>query len=55
LTSLTGVLFADAWSTKSPGRMGEAECFFIGRDALIRNKRALGRPRDLADVEALGE
>ena len=25
----------------------------IGRDALLANKRALGRPRDLADVEML--
>jgi hypothetical protein len=55
LTSLTGVSFAEAWEAKSPGRLGEAECFFIGREALIRNKRALGRARDLADVEALGE
>lgn len=28
---------------------------FIGRAALIRNKRASGRTRDLADIEALGE
>jgi hypothetical protein len=27
--------------------------FFIGREALIANKRAVGRVRDLADVEAL--
>ncbi len=25
--------------------------FLIGRDAFIRNKRATGRPRDLADLE----
>lgn len=55
LTSLTGVSFAEAWSSRVAGRLGDAECFFIGRDALIRNKRALGRPRDLADLETLGE
>jgi hypothetical protein len=33
----------------------DVECPFIGRDALIRNKRARGRPRDLADLEPLGE
>ena len=55
LTSLTGMTFDDAWNSRVAGRLGEAECFFIGRDALIRNKRALGRPRDLADLEALGE
>jgi len=28
--------------------------FILGRDALIRNKRAVGRPQDLADLSALG-
>jgi hypothetical protein len=28
-------------------------CFAIGREALIVNKRATGRPQDLADVERL--
>lgn len=55
LTSLTGLSFGEAWESKEPGRLGEAECFYIGRDALIRNKRALGRARDLADLEALGD
>ena len=53
LTSLTGLSFADAWSSRIAGDIGGAPCSFIGRDALIRNKRALGRPRDLADVDAL--
>lgn len=28
---------------------------FLGREALIQNKRATGRLKDLADLEALGE
>jgi hypothetical protein len=28
---------------------------FLGRDALVANKRAAGRLKDLADIEALGE
>jgi hypothetical protein len=55
LTSLTGLPFAEAWDTRIPGRLGGVECFFLGRDALVRNKRGLGRARDLADLEALGE
>jgi hypothetical protein len=27
---------------------------FIGREALLANKRAAGRAKDLADIEALG-
>ncbi|MGD0694979.1 MAG: hypothetical protein ABSB82_09000 [Terriglobia bacterium] len=27
---------------------------FIGREALIRNKKTTGRPRDKADLDALG-
>jgi hypothetical protein len=28
---------------------------FIGRASLVKNKRATGRAKDLADLEALGE
>lgn len=28
---------------------------FIGRQAFLQNKRAAGRTKDLADIEALGE
>ena len=55
LTSLTGLSFDEAWTTRVEGPFGTTTCNFLGRDALIRNKRSLGRPRDLADLEALGE
>jgi hypothetical protein len=28
---------------------------FLGREMLITNKRATGRPRDVGDLEAMGE
>jgi len=28
---------------------------FIGRQAFLRNKRTAGRPKDLADIDALRE
>ena len=55
LTSLTGITFAEAWPGRVTTRIEGIECPFIGREALVRNKRALGRPRDLADLELLGE
>jgi hypothetical protein len=55
LTSLTGLDFPTAWRDHVMGNMGGVKCPVIGREALIRNKRALGRPRDLADLELLGE
>lgn len=53
LTSITGVDFAAAWPGRLAVRYGEVPCFVIGRDALIENKRRLGRARDLADLELL--
>lgn len=53
LTSLTGLTFSQAWETRAPGRLAGVDVFFIGRDALIRNKTAVGRPQDLADVQQL--
>jgi hypothetical protein len=36
-----------------PGAYGAVPVRYIGRDALLRNKLAAGRPKDLADVAAL--
>ena len=55
LTSITGVEFEAAWSTRVRQRVGSLEVPFIGRAALVRNKRATGRAKDRADLEALGE
>jgi hypothetical protein len=37
------------------GHYGNLEVFYLGREQLILNKRALGRKKDLADLEAIGE
>jgi hypothetical protein len=55
LTSLTGLTFEQAWAARAPGRFGDLECAYIGLADLRTNKRAVGRPRDLADLESLGE
>lgn len=54
LTALTGVTFAEAWPGRLRRPFGEIEVDFIGREAFLRNKRALGRPKDLGDIEGMG-
>ena len=55
ITSLTGVSWEDAAAARCSGSYGDVPVFFIGRKEFIANKRALGRAKDLADIEALGE
>jgi hypothetical protein len=53
LTGLTGVSFLEAWEDRIPHKIGACEVFFLGRRTFIKNKKALGRPKDLADLDAL--
>ena len=54
LTSVSGVRFEDAWPRKVQANFAEGlRCDVIGLDDLLQNKRAAGRPQDLADVAAL--
>ena len=53
LTELTGITFADAWADRLRRPFGEVEVDFIGRASFIRNKRATGRHKDLADIEGM--
>ncbi len=50
LTELTGVATDDVFSTRVTARVGALTLPFIGRRALLDNKRATARPKDLADV-----
>lgn len=53
LTSIHGVDFACAWSQRTSIEVEGLHIHLIGRRHLMENKRASGRPRDLADLEAL--
>jgi hypothetical protein len=55
ITSITGVTWEQARSGRVDGHFGDVTVHFIGRDDFIANKRALGRRKDLADLEAIGE
>jgi len=53
MTSITGVKWDHAWACRVRGGYGSGPVHFIGREALVANKLAAGRTKDLADVEAL--
>jgi hypothetical protein len=55
LTSISGVAFDDAWRDRIIVTVSGQDVPTIGRDDFIRNKKAVGRPRDLADVAELEE
>ena len=55
ITSLTGVSWEETVAGKIAGSYGDVPVHYIGRGQFIANKRATGRKRDLADLEALGE
>lgn len=53
LTSIDGVDFESAWLRRVLVQIGDVEVPFIGREDLIANKKAAGRPQDLVDVDRL--
>jgi hypothetical protein len=55
MTSISGVTFEGAWTGRLKGLLFDVPVSFLGREAFIRNKQASGRPKDLADIRALGE
>ncbi len=50
LTVVDGLVFAEAWERRVPTYYGDVPICVLGRDDLIRNKRMVGRPQDVADV-----
>lgn len=53
LTSLEGVSFDACFANHQAVEIDGVTVLFIGRQALLANKRALGRNQDLADLEKL--
>jgi nucleotidyltransferase DUF2204 len=53
LTSISGIDFEEAWGGRSGGELDGLPVYFLGWDALLKNKRASGRDKDLADVNKL--
>lgn len=53
MTSITGVEFNEAWSSRQVVEISGLPVPFLGRDVLIRNKKAARRDKDLVDLRLL--
>lgn len=53
ITAIEGVSFDDAWEGRLTLAVAGMEVPVIGKRELVRNKTAVGRPQDLADVDAI--
>lgn len=55
VTAIDGVTWVEAWPGHLAGTYGPVPTYYLGRREFIANKRASGRLKDLADIDALGE
>ena len=55
MTSLTAVGWEKAQAGRVQGNYGNTTTYFISKPDFIANKTAMGRKKDLADLEALGQ
>ena len=57
INQISGVTFREAWKNKLELSIQyvreEVPIYFIGLDELIKNKKAIGRPKDLDDLKYL--
>ena len=53
LTSLTGLRFEIAWRRRRRAHYGRIPISLLSESDFVKNKRALGRARDLADAEEI--
>jgi hypothetical protein len=53
VTAIDGVKFEDAWSRRVPTTSGGIEIHVLSITDLLTNKRMVGRPQDLVDVDNL--
>lgn len=53
MTSISGVTWEQASNGAAAGKYDDIPVRFLGREQYIANKRATGRAKDLADIEAL--
>jgi len=52
-TVLAGITFDEAWATRVEGQFGGLTTYFISAAALLKHKKAIGRPEDREIIERL--
>jgi hypothetical protein len=52
LTEVSGITFDEAWSSRDIRAVDGREVAFLGLEPLLKNTRATGRPKDVADADA---
>jgi predicted nucleotidyltransferase len=55
MTFIKGVDISEAWKRRAEGQLDGVDVTIISKTDLIANKRAVGRPEDLADVARLAD
>jgi len=55
ITQISGVEFAEAWESRIVAMLDGIPVAIVSREVLMKNKRASGRTKDIADLEALGD
>lgn len=53
MSAIDGVTWDEVWRDRQAAVFGQQMVAFIGRQTFLKNKRASGRPKDLADIAAL--
>lgn len=55
MSAISGVTWDEVWTGRVTGPCGRHSVAYVGRETFIRNKQSAGRPKDLADIDALAE
>ena len=53
MSDISGVSWDEVWAGRVEAHCGSHDVAFIGRNQFLTNKKASGRPQDLADVHKL--
>jgi ribosomal protein S8 len=53
ITGISGISFSEAYKKRMKGKIGAEDVYFISASDLLKNKKAAGRAKDIADAELL--